>query len=78
MPIYLTKITRAWLSILPPGEYTMKQLEEFSGKNRTNIYKVIKRIGLEKKLGKPIRANMVEVFYIWRGFEIETQDKGKP
>ena len=62
-----SKITRAWLSTLPPGEYTIKQLEAFSGKNRSNIYRVLKRLQIPKKLGKPLRANLSEVLYQWTG-----------
>jgi hypothetical protein len=69
MSQYIPARTRAWLQNLPAGEYTLKQLSKITGKEKSNLWRLFKRLGVNKKQGQPISGNLVEVLYIWEGLQ---------
>jgi hypothetical protein len=61
--------TLKWLKEIPPGEYTLIQLVLLTKRDKSNIHRVFKQLNVEKRTGKIISNNMVEIIYIWRGVQ---------
>ncbi len=58
-----------WLLELPIGEYTLTKLSILVNRDKGNITRVLKRIGVKKRVGEQVYRNLHEVIYLWEGVD---------
>lgn len=74
----LTKKPTQWLRDLPPGIYTIKQLEDLTGKVSSTIKQRLNLLGIPRSYNES--SGYPLVVYEWKGivaYEIENIEKKK-
>lgn len=56
-----------WLKEVPPGEYTLAELKEITGRDKSTLSRTLKNAHVQKKYGKLVRGHIVEVKFLWTG-----------
>lgn len=65
-----------WIKRLPPGEYTMNQIKEFSGlSSHTSAKIILIKYGAKVKKIQSEKSGFFKDIFIWKGFNLPKKGK---
>lgn len=64
-----------WIYRLNPGEYTLSELQKISGKTKSNLCQMLKKLDVAKCyiLAQKKEKVVCEVIYHWKGINNDTE-----